>query len=132
MRGETDPRLIGLLQGVMGLADALRDAGTSGDVAVRLGRDDGLLILKLVAGANDADAEAWSQCARPPRPGFNSLSIASLTFEWPQAVARQFPVASRLFAATPEAVSAAANENNRHAAGAIRFYGFEEETPALR
>ena len=65
MPGEIDPRLINLLQGVMGFSDALRDAGAQGDITIRLGRQDGLRLLDRVAGVQDAEAEAWSQNGRP-------------------------------------------------------------------
>jgi hypothetical protein len=119
MPGEVDPRLMGLLQAVLGLADALRDAGTSGPVTVRLDREDGLLLLKLVAGANDAEAEAWSQRGQPPETGVNCLKVAGLTFEWPQVKVM------------PGGVGAAANENSRRPAvesypgvldGAVAFW----------
>ena len=105
MPGEVDPRLMGLLQAVLGLADALRDAGTSGPVTVRLDREDGLLLLKLVAGANDAEVEAWSQRGQPPETGVNCLKVAGLTFEWPQVKVM------------PGGVGAAANENSRRPCG---------------
>lgn len=132
MPGEVDPRLIGLLQGVLGLADSLGDAGTRGEITVRLGREDGLAVLKLVAGSSDPDAEAASQQRRPNRHGVNHLKIGSLTFEWPRAdAARRRPEASRMFSAAPRVVAAATNDNSPDPASK-RFYGFEEETPALR
>lgn len=131
MPGEVDPRLLGLLQGVMGLADALRDAGSSGDVSVRLGRPDGLLLLQLVAGANDAEAESWSQRGRPRGSGFCSLKIAGVTFEWPEATASAAPAGARLFCAAPAAIGAASNQNVIPCYPAVH-YGFEEEKPALR
>ncbi len=132
MPGEVDPRLISLLQGVLGLSDSLSDAGTSGDITVRLEREDGLAVLKLIAGSNDAEAEAASQHRRPKRHGVNSLKIASLTFEWPRAdAARRRPEASRMFSAAPRVIAAATNDNSPSPAPK-RFYGFEEETPALR
>jgi hypothetical protein len=129
MPGEVDPRLIGLLQGVMGFTDSLRDAGTAGSITVRLGREDGLRLLELVAGANDAEAEAWSQRDRPPQMGVNSLKIASLIFEWPHAASHQSPDGNRVFTPRP-GLSRAANENSLPSAA--RFYGFDEDTPALR
>jgi hypothetical protein len=130
MPGEVDSRLIGLLQGVLALGDSLRDAGAAGDITVRLGREDGLTVLKLVSGVNDAQAEAASQRGRPRRHGVHSLKLASLTFEWPKAdAARRRPEASRMFSTAPLAVGPAANENSPEP---LRFYGFEEESPALR
>jgi hypothetical protein len=130
MPGDVDPRLIGLLQGVLGLADSLSDAGAVGDITVRLGRDDGLALLKLVAGSNDAEAEAASQHRRPRRHGVNTLKLASLTFEWPRAdAARRRPQASRMFSAAPPVIGPPSNENSPEQ---LRFYAFEEETPALR
>jgi hypothetical protein len=128
MPGEVDPRLIGLLQGALGLGDALRDAGAAGDIALRLGRDDGLKLLKIVAGANDAEAETVSQFGRPRKHGVNSLRIAALTVEWPRADAvHRRPQASRMFSSAPQSVTTAMNDNTQ---AAIRFYGFEDE--ALR
>ncbi len=130
MHGEVDPRLISLLQGVLALGDSLRDAGTRGEITVRLGREDGLTILKLVSGVNDAEAESSSQRGRPRRHGVNSLKLANLIFEWPKPdAARRRPVASRMFSAAPPAIGGAVNENSPES---LRFYGFEEETPALR
>ena len=126
MHCEVDARLIGLLQASLGLADSLRDAGTTGDITVRLGREDGLLLLKLVSGANDAEAEAFSQRGRPPRHGAYSLRISTLTFEWPADQAGTARPASPL-CVTPLSVGPAANEN------AVRpFRGFGEDAPALR
>lgn len=130
MSGEVDPRLINLLQGVLALSDSLRDAGTEGSITIRLGREDGLTILKLVSGVNDAEAEAASQRGRPRRYGVNSLKLASLTFEWPKPdAARRRPEASRMFSAAPPDIGLASNENDPES---LRFYGFEEEAPALR
>ncbi len=130
MPGEVDPRLMNLLQGVLGLSDCLRDVGTKGALTVSLGREDGLLLLRLATGASDPEAESWSQRGRPVKPGVNSLKIANMTFEWPRAdAAPQRPDASRMFSAKPAWVSAAANDNGLRV---LRFYGFEEETPALR
>jgi hypothetical protein len=130
MPGEVDPRLIGLLHGVLALGDSLRDAGAAGEITVRLGREDGLTVLKLVSGLNDAEAEAASQRGRPRRHGINTLKLANFIFEWPKAdAARRRPEASRMFSAAPEAVQRAANENSPEP---LRFYGFEEETPAQR
>jgi hypothetical protein len=132
MPGDVDPRLIGLLQGVLGLADSLSDVGAAGDITVRLGRDDGLALLKLVAGSDDAEAEAASQHRRPRRHGVNTLKLASLTFEWPRAdAARRRPQASRMFSAAPAVVATGANDNSPDPAPG-RFYGFDGETPALR
>lgn len=126
MPGEVDARLIALLQGSLGLADSLRDAGTTGEITVRLGREDGLKLLKLVAGANDAEAEAFSQRGRPARAGAHSLRISTLTFEWPQSQGERAETA-RHFTATPATVGLPANENL-----AQRFRGFSEDAPALR
>ena len=126
MPGEVDARLIGMLQASLGLADSLRDAGSTGEITVRLGREDGLMLLKLVAGANDADAEAFSQRGRPARNRAHSLRISNLTFEWPQSGAQGTDYA-RLISAAPTAIAAPANENL-----AIRFRGFGEDAPALR
>ena len=130
MPGDVDPRLIGVLQGALGLADSLSDAGTAGDITVRLSREDGLALLKLVAGSDDPEAEAASQHRRPRRHGVNTLKLASLTFEWPRAdAARRRPQASRMFSAAPAVVAAHANDN---CPAPERFYGFDGETPALR
>ena len=130
MPGEVDPRLIGLLQGALELGDALRDAGAAGEIALRLGRDDGLKLLKLLAGANDAEAEAVSQFGRPRKHGVNSLRIAAITVEWPRADAvRRRPQASRMFSSAPPSVTPAMNDNT-HSPAPMRFYGFEDE--ALR
>lgn len=130
MPGEVDPRLMDLLQGVLGLSDCLRDAGTKNALTVSLGREDGLLLLKLATGAADPEAEAWSQRGRPAKPGVNSLKIADMTFEWPRADAGlQRPEAAHIFSARPAWVSAPSNDNSL---SVLRFYGFEEETPALR
>ena len=82
MPGEVDARLIGLLQGAGpgGLAARCRNHG---DITVRLGREDGLMLLKLVAGANDADGGSLSQRGRPARQGAHSLRISNLTFDGP-------------------------------------------------
>lgn len=130
MPGEVDPRLMNLLQGVLGLSDCLRDAGVEGALTVSLGREDGLLLLKLSTGASGPEAEEWSQRGRPVKPGVNSLKIARMTFEWPKPEAKsQRPEAARMFSATPAWISTAANDNSL---SVLRFYGFEEETPALR
>jgi hypothetical protein len=132
MPGEVDPRLIGFLQGVLGFADAMRDAGSVGDVSVVLGREDGLTLLKLVAGSDDANTEASSQRGGPRHHVRNSLRIASLTFEWPmENAARRRPEASRMFSTVPRSVGAAANENSPNIAD-MRFFGFDEDAPALR
>ena len=122
MPGDMDPRLIALLQAVLGLADALRDAGTAGGGTLRLDREDGLAVLRLVAGADDAEAEALSQRGLAQAPGFNSLKIAGLTFEWPRQDAPQLR----------RPLPAVASNDNSASHAAKRFYGFEEETPALR
>ncbi len=131
MPGEVDPLLIGVLQSVMGFTDTLRDAGAAGDIAVRLNREDGLRLLEIIAGASNPEAEEWSQRDRPRKPGVNSLKVAQITpFEWPRAdAARQRPEASRLFSSRPQWISAPGNDNSRNPP---RYYGFEEETPALR
>lgn len=127
MPGEVDARLVGLLQASLGLADSLRDAGSTGDITVRLGREDGLMLLKLVAGANDVEAEAFSQRGRPARLGAHTLRVSSMTFEWPQAAGDERADASRLFSTAPMSVGTPANENLTHC-----FHGFGEDTPALR
>lgn len=133
MHGEVDPRLIGVLQAVMGFSDSLRDAGVAGEMSVRLNREDGLLMLQLVAGASDAGAEEWSQRGKPRRLGLNSLKVADVNFEWPNpGSVSESPEAAGLFARRPAALSAAANDNPREAAEPLRRYGFEEEQPALR
>jgi len=133
MHGEVDPRLIGMLQAVMGFSDSLRDAGVTGEVNVRLNREDGLLLLQLVSGTSEADAEEWSQRGKPNRPGLNSLKVADVTFEWPSPGAvLERPDPAGLFARRPAALSAAANDNPQGAAEPLRRYGFEEEQPALR
>jgi hypothetical protein len=130
MSGDVDPRLIGLLQGVLALGDSLRDAGTAGEVTVRLGREDGLAVLQLVAGASHAEAEAASQRGNLRRHGVNSLRLAGLTFEWPRSdAARRRPETSRMFSVSPASIGAASNENSPEP---MRFLGFEEDTPALR
>jgi hypothetical protein len=133
MHGEVDPRLIGVLQAVMGFSDSLRDAGVGGEVNVRLNREDGLLLLALVSGSSDASAEEWSQRGRPKRPGLNSLKVADVSFEWPApGSVSESPEAAGLFARRPAALSAAANDNPHEETAALRCYGFEEEQPALR
>lgn len=132
MSGDVDRRLINLLQGVLGLTDALRDAGTSGDITLHLSREDGLKILHLVAGASDAEAEAFSQQGRPQKHGVYSLNIAGLRVEWPRPNApRQRPEASRMFSAAPRCVGITANTNSE-AAPARRYQGYDEETPSLQ
>jgi hypothetical protein len=127
---EFDPRLLGLLQSALGLGDSLNDVGTMDDVTVQLSREDGLKVLKLVAGANDADAEAFSQQGRTSRHGVNSLSLAGVTFEWPRAdAARRRPQASRLFSTAPGHVGMAVNDND---IPTKRYYGFEDDAPARR
>lgn len=132
MAGDVDPRLINLLQGVLRLSDSMRDVGVAGEVTIQLGREDGLKILELVAGASDAEAEAFSQQGRPQKHGVYSLSIAGITVEWPRPNApRQRPEASRMFSAAPKCVGVTANANS--ATPKVRHYfGFEEETPFLQ
>ena len=130
MPGEVDARLIGLLQGSMGLADSLRDAGTTGEITVRLGREDGLRLLKLVAGANDADAEALSQRGRPPRAGANSLRISNLTFEWPQAQGQG--LGALLICSRQPPGHRRCRQREPARPPGLRFYGFDEDAPALR
>ncbi len=114
MPSEVDPRLVRLLKATLGLADALRDAGVSGDIAVALERDGGLNVLQLVAGSKEPQAEVFSQRNRPISHERNSLSIGGLVFKWPkQGRVELHPV------------------NDNSTAHAARF-GFEEETPALR
>jgi len=130
MSGEVDPRLIGLLQAVMGLGDALRDAGAQDKISVRLSREDGLSLLEVVAGASHPEAEAFSQHGRPRKPGLNSIKVANLTLEWPQDGAT--PDMMDLFSGKPEAIGHAGNENSRARPMLARCYGFEEDQPALR
>jgi len=133
MHGEVDPRLIGLLQAVMSFSDALRDAGVAGEVNARVNRQDGLLLLQLVAGASDAAAEEWSQRGKPQRPGWNGLKVADVNFEWPSAGSEfERPDPAGLFARRPAVLSAAANDNPQQSAAPLIRYGFEEEQPALR
>ncbi len=133
MHGEVAPRLIGVLPAVMGFSDSLRDAGVAGEMSVRLSREDGLLLLQLVAGTSDAGAEEWSQRGKPKRPGMNALKVADVTFEWPSlGSASESPDVQVCFARRPAALSAAANDNPQDAAEPLRHYGFEEEQPALR
>jgi hypothetical protein len=121
---------MGFLKGVMDFSDSLRDAGATGEISLHLGRGDGLRLLELVAGASDCEAEAWSQRGRPPRNGFNSLKIGSLVFTWPKE-AGMFPDAEGLFSSAPLGLGAAANENGPLPGKDRRFYGFEEDAPAL-
>jgi hypothetical protein len=132
MPADVDPHLINLLQGVLRLADSMRDAGVAGDITIQLGREDGLRILKLVAGANDPAAEVFSQQDRPQKHGVYSLNIAGVTVEWPRPNApRQRPEASRMFSAAPKCVGVTANANS--AAPKLRHYrGFEEEAPSIQ
>jgi hypothetical protein len=132
MPGDTDPRLVNFLQGVLGLTDVLRDAGASGELILHLTREDGLKILQLVAGACDAEAEAFSQQGRPQKHAVHSLSIAGLTVEWPRPNApRQRPEASRMFSAAPKCVGVTANTNSA-ATPPRRYQGFEEDSPSLQ
>jgi hypothetical protein len=78
-----DPALVAVLRAAMQLADAMRDIGAKDEMTLRLSREDGLALLRLVAGANHAQAEAFSQRGQPQRPGVSSLKVAGLTFEWP-------------------------------------------------
>jgi len=112
---DVDPRLVRLLKASLGLVDALRDSGVAGDIAVRLNREGGLSVLKLVAGSDAAGAEAFSQRNRPVSHEVNSLAVAGLTFHWPRQDRRLdfVPV----------------NDNGSTAAIARAF---EEDTPALR
>ena len=130
MHGDVDPRLMDLLKGVLDFSDALRDAGAAGQISVHLGRCDGLMLLELVAGASDPQAEAWSQRGRPARSGLNSLKVGGLEFTWPQEATR-LPEPANLFSPAPECVRGAANQNAAPAKD-IRFYAFEEDAPALR
>jgi len=132
MPGDVDPRLISLLQGVLRLTDSMRDAGVAGDITIQLGREDGLRILELVAGASDPEAEVFSQQDRPQKHGVYSLNVAGLTVEWPRPNApRQRPEASRMFSAAPKCVGVTANANS--ATPKVRHYfGFEEEAPLLQ
>lgn len=86
MFGDFDLRLVDFLRGSMGFTDALRDIGLSGRVSVNLAREEGLRLLKLVQGVSEPSAEEWSQRGRPLKPGWNSLSLAGITFEWPRAM----------------------------------------------
>lgn len=85
MKGEVDLRLVEFLKGSLCFADALRDIGLKAAATVRMGRDDGLRLLELVAGASDPEAEAWSQRGRQGRPGWNDIKVANIIFEWPRA-----------------------------------------------
>lgn len=114
---DVDPHLVGVLRASMALTDALRDLGAREAVSVRLSREDGLALLRLVAGASHTEAEIWSQQGRPVRAGFHSLKISGLTFEWPSAVLTGH---------------AAANDNLRIVSPAQRAYGQEDDAPALR
>ena len=130
MHGDVEPRLMDLLKGVLDFSDALRDAGAVGEITVHLGRGDGLMLLELVAGARDQQAEAWSQRGRPARNGLNSLKVGGLEFTWPQE-ATLLPEPANLFSRAPGCVRGAANQNDA-AARDTRFYAFEEDAPALR
>jgi hypothetical protein len=122
---------MGLLKGVLDFSDALRDAGATGEVSVHLGRADGLVLLELVAGASDAQAEAWSQRGRAAMNGLNSLKMGGLVFTWPKEEPRALEPSSP-FSRAPDCVGGAANQNSATMAKDIRFYGFEEDAPALR
>lgn len=86
MKGEVDLRLVEFLKGSLGFSDALRDIGIKAAATVRVGRDEGLRLLELVAGASDAEAEAWSQRGRNALSGWNDLKVANIVFQWPRAV----------------------------------------------
>lgn len=112
MNGDIDNRLVGLLRASLRFSDALRDVGAKGGIAVSLDRDDGLALLKLLAGHDGPEAEALSQRGRRSPAGFSTLEAGGITFTWPCPLP-----------------AAASNDNGK--AGAGRF-GFEEDTPALR
>lgn len=132
MPGDSDPRLVNFLRGVLGLTDVLRDAGASGELILHVNREDGLKLLQLVAGACDAEAEALSQQGRPQKHAVHSLSIAGLTVEWPRPNApRQRPEASRMFSAAPKCVGVTANTNSV-GTPPRRYQGFEEDSPLLQ
>jgi hypothetical protein len=121
MPGEVDSRLMDVLQGSMSLADALRDLGSTGEITVRLGREDGLLLLELVTGSRDPEAEAWSQRGRLSRSCMHSLKVAGLIFEWPPE-----ELATKLAGD----LAGAANDN---AAAPVRVgLRSDGESPALR
>ncbi|MCA3573466.1 MAG: hypothetical protein IOC86_06070 [Aestuariivirga sp.] len=100
-------------------------------MSVHLGRADGLVLLELVAGASDAQAEAWSQRGRAAMNGLNSLKVGGLVFTWPKEEPRALEPSSP-FSGAPDCVGGAANQNSPTLAKDIRFYGFEEDAPALR
>lgn len=112
MRGEVDPRLVEFLKGSLGLADALRVIGVRDIATVSFKREDGLRLLNLVAGTSCEDAEDWSQQGRSGRPGWNSVKVANVVFEWPS-----IPLRPR----------AAANDNDGSLHG---VEWFEAELPA--
>lgn len=112
MRGEVDPRLVEFLKGSLGLADALRIIGIRSAATVSFRREDGLRLLELVTGTSDEDAEEWPQPGRLRRPGWMSVKVADLVFEWPCA---------------PVRICAAANDNDGSLHG---VEWFEDEMPA--
>jgi len=112
MRSDVDQRLVRLLKASLGLADALRDSGVAGEIAVKIDRAGGLNVLQLVAGSGDPAAEAFSQRNRPVSHEVNSLAVAGLTFQWP----RHNPAIAML----------PVNDNGTSVAH------YDEETPALR
>jgi hypothetical protein len=120
-----------LLKGVLDFSDTLRDAGATGEVSVHVERGDGLMLLGLVSGASNAEAEAWSQRGRVAKGGLNSLKIGALVFTWPVEGSR-LDAPTSLFSPAPDCVGGAANQNRPALAKDTRFYGFEEDTPALR
>ncbi|MFN4142940.1 MAG: hypothetical protein ACK4HL_13955 [Aestuariivirga sp.] len=112
--------MMNVLQGSMGLADALRDVGATGDLIVRLGRQDGLLLLEIVTGLRDPSAEVWSQRGRALKPGVHSLKVAGITFEWPAEAEAGIPAGDE-----------AANDNSPRPLR-VGMRGSDGETPALR
>lgn len=115
MPSDVDPRLVKLLRASLGFADALRDAGVEGEIAVRLARAGGLRVLTVVAGSGDPTAEEFSQRNQPVGQEHHSLPVAGLSFQWPK----------HDWTRTLRPV------NDNGTAPPAR-YGFEEETPALR
>lgn len=113
MRGDVDSRLVEFLKGALGLSDALCHLGMTSGASVSFRREDGLRLLEIVAGTSDEEAEEWSQRGRASRPGWNSLKVASLVFEWPCSAAR---------------MRDAANDNDGSLHGVEWFEG---EIPAL-
>ena len=120
MPGEVEPRLMNVLQGSMGLADALRDLGATGDLTVRLTRQDGLLLLEIVTGVRDPSAVAWSERGRAPKRGLHSLKVAGITFEWPVEADARLPAGDE-----------AANDNIAMPLR-VGMRGSDGESPALR